>query len=64
MDIVNVKEMSEILKVNPAWLYQRTRNDSIPCIRVGRFVRFEPEKVIEFLKSEKRGGSEKCRNVV
>lgn len=49
--LVNIQEMARILGVNVNWLYQRTRlgSSAIPFIRVGRYVRFDPKAVLEFL---------------
>ena len=53
--LVTPKEMGKILNVPVSWLYQRTRlgQEAIPYIKVGKYVRFEPEKVVEFLKNKK-----------
>ena len=50
--LVTIKEMADLLRVNTSWLYERTRLNQIPCIRVGKYVRFEPEKVIAYLKEQ------------
>ena len=49
--LVTVKELSEILKVAPSWIYQRTRlgPNALPHIRLGKYMRFDPEQVIRFL---------------
>ena len=46
--LVSVEEMARILGVPVGWIYQRTRlgPDVIPFIKIGKYVRFEPEKVI------------------
>jgi excisionase family DNA binding protein len=50
--LVEVKEMATILGCHPSWLYEQTRHhpSKIPCVRVGRLVRFEPEIVLAFLR--------------
>lgn len=50
--LVEVKEMAKILGCHPSWLYEQTRRhpSTIPCVRVGRLVRFEPEIVLAFLR--------------
>jgi hypothetical protein len=52
--LVDIKEMAAIIKVPVTWLYQRTHlgHQSFPFIKVGRYVRFEPQVVIDFLKSK------------
>ena len=50
--LVTPQELAAILKVPVSWIYQRTRLGprAIPFIRVGRYVRFDPQQVIAFLK--------------
>lgn len=50
--LVGPKELAEILQVPVSWIYQRTRlgPQALPFIRVGRYVRFDPQQVIAFLK--------------
>lgn len=53
-NLVNIKQMANILGVRVSWLYQRTAQgqEAIPHLKLGRYVRFEPEKVIDFLKNK------------
>lgn len=50
--LVDVQTMAEILKVPASWVYSRTRNNSIPFIKCGRYCRFVPDDVISFLKKQ------------
>jgi excisionase family DNA binding protein len=52
-DFITVLELADKLKVPRSWVYSRTREtgpDSIPKIKVGKYIRFEPEKVLKWLK--------------
>ena len=52
-ELMTIKELAQKLKVPVSWIYSRTRlrgPDSIPCIRVGKYLRFEEEKVMEWLR--------------
>jgi len=51
--LVDVQEMARILRVPKSWIYQRTQygRKAIPFIKVGKYLRFEPDKVIDFLKN-------------
>ena len=53
--LVNPQEMAQILKVPVSWIYQRTRLGcgAIPHVKVGKYVRFDPEEVIAFLRKQK-----------
>ena len=52
--LVNVEEMARILGVPTSWLYQRTRMNTIPCVRVGKYVRFKPEEVLASFQAAER----------
>lgn len=47
--LVDVQEMARILQVPVSWIYRKTRFNEIPCVRVGKYVRFDPEKVLAYL---------------
>ncbi len=52
--LVTVDELSKILNVPKTWIYERTRQgqEAIPFIRLGAYVRFQPEVVIDFFKTK------------
>jgi len=52
--LITVNQLAEILRVPPSWIYQRTRlgPEAIPFVKVGKYVRFDPEEVIEFFKKK------------
>ena len=57
--LVTVQEMATILRVPKSWLYERTRRNQISHLKLGRYVRFEPEQVIAYFKEKQkyeRGG--------
>ncbi len=47
--LLTVKEASLLLKVNPFWLYQLVRERRIPALRIGRTIRFQPERLEDWL---------------
>lgn len=52
-ELLTVKEMAGRLKVPPSWLYQRTKErgpDSIPRVKVGKYLRFSHEEVMKWIK--------------
>jgi excisionase family DNA binding protein len=54
-NLLTVDELAENLKVPKSWLYSRTRETgpgAIPRIKVGKYIRFELDKVMEWLKSQ------------
>lgn len=51
--LLTVDELAENLKVPKSWLYSRTREtgpEAIPRIKMGKYIRFEIDKVMEWLK--------------
>ena len=52
--LVTVQEMAAILRVPKSWLYERTRHNQIPHLKLGRYVRFEPEHVIAYFKEKQQ----------
>ena len=51
-DLITVKELAEKLNVPASWIYQRTRlgQKAIPHVRIGKYVRFELDEVLEFFR--------------
>ncbi|HVO66703.1 MAG TPA: helix-turn-helix domain-containing protein [Syntrophales bacterium] len=55
--LLTVKEMANVLRVKPSWLYARTRkatNAIIPHVRVGKYIRFDADSVMAALKNGDR----------
>ena len=53
--LMGVVELAEILGVPPSWVYARSREtgtDSIPRIKVGKYVKFELDRVMDWLKKK------------
>lgn len=52
--LLTPKEMAKILNVPISWIYQRTSigQEAIPYIKMGKYVRFKPEEVIDFFKKQ------------
>ena len=51
-ELLTLQELAERLKVKTSWLYQRTRVNSIPCIRLGRHIRFSEKAVMQWLENQ------------
>jgi predicted DNA-binding transcriptional regulator AlpA len=55
--ILTLEEISARLKVSERWVYEKTRrrcSNPLPCIRIGRFLRFDWLDVSTWLNSQKR----------
>lgn len=51
----NIHVMAKILDVPLSRLYRETMKrgeGAIPCIRIGKYIKFEPEKVIEWFRQK------------
>ena len=53
-NLITVEEMAAKLNVPASWIYQRTRlgQQAIPHVRVGKYVRFNPDEVMAFLRKK------------
>ena len=57
-ELLTIEEMSAKLKVKPSWLYFRTMqtgNNSIPRVKIGKYLRFNPGAVMEWIESQYNG---------
>ena len=54
--LIDVQEMARILNVPVSWLYERTRLRTIPCVRIGKYVRFDPAEVLAFFRKQRSDG--------
>ena len=50
--LVGVSEMAKKLNVPASWLYARTRTNEVPHFKVGKYVRFDPEAVMEWIREQ------------
>ncbi len=52
-NLLTIEELAKILNVPKSWIYDRTRKDGpekIPHYKIGKYVRFVEQEVIEYLK--------------
>ncbi len=50
--LIDVRELAQVLHVPVSWLYERTRLDRIPCVRLGKYLRFDPQEVMSFFRDK------------
>ena len=54
-ELLTVEDVAALLKVSPSWVYEHTRvrrtsrSERLPFIKIGKYTRFEPQAVREFL---------------
>ena len=54
-DLLTVSELAEVLRTPVSWVYSRTREKgprAIPIVRVGKYIRFRLDDVMDWLKSQ------------
>jgi excisionase family DNA binding protein len=52
INLIGINEMAEKLDVPRSWLYSRTRTNEIPHYKVGKYVRFDENEVMEWLRQQ------------
>ena len=57
-ELVTIQEMAELLKVKQSWLYSRTMHtgaNSIPRVKIGKYLRFNPGAVMQWIETQYNG---------
>ncbi|MDD5006426.1 MAG: helix-turn-helix domain-containing protein [Candidatus Omnitrophica bacterium] len=57
-EFLTIDEMAARLKVKKSWLYTRTKQtgkDAIPRIKLGKYLRFNPGAVMEWIEKQYGG---------
>jgi excisionase family DNA binding protein len=53
---LTVQEAAELLRVPVGWLYERTRTNSVPHVKLGKYLRFDRDELNAWLEQQKRDG--------
>lgn len=59
--LLTALEVAERLSVPESWVREQTRAGSIPCVRLGRYRRYEWEAVVAWLEGQRAGQWRKHR---
>jgi excisionase family DNA binding protein len=54
--LLTVEDVAALLRVPPSWVYARTRQrglEKLPFVRIGKYVRFEPEAIRGFITRQR-----------
>lgn len=51
-----IQEAAELLRVRVSWLYERTRTNTIPHVKLGKYLRFERDELIAWVGEFTRDG--------
>jgi len=47
--LVDAREVARLFSVPPSWVLQRARENRLPHIRIGKYLRFDPDEVRAYL---------------
>jgi hypothetical protein len=53
--LINAQAAGELLHVPASWVLRQARADRIPHVRLGRYVRFDPDQLIAWARNRARG---------
>jgi excisionase family DNA binding protein len=53
--LIDAEAAGELLGVPASWMLREARNDRIPHVRLGRYVRFDPESLDAWWQARLRG---------
>jgi excisionase family DNA binding protein len=53
--LLTAADAGRLLNVPPTWLLQEARASRVPHVRLGRYVRFSRERLLEWVAERERG---------
>ena len=59
---LNPEQCAELLGTSLMWIYEKSRRrqrDPLPCLRIGRYIRFEKDVVIAWARAHGNAASQK-----
>lgn len=54
--LLDAKEVAARLGVSESWVREAARTGALPCVRLGRYVRFDPDDVERWIETCKTPG--------
>jgi excisionase family DNA binding protein len=61
LELLTVEDVAALLKVSKSWVYEHTRtrgaarSERIPHVKIGKYVRFDPQLVRAFIERQTTG---------
>ena len=49
--LLTVAEAAQLLAVKPSWIYEAVRSGTLPCLRLGRHIRFTRPMLDDWLRA-------------
>ncbi|PWU23512.1 MAG: DNA-binding protein [Candidatus Rokuibacteriota bacterium] len=56
MEWLTIHEAADLLRVKVSWLYERTRTNSVPHVKLGKYLRFDRDELIAWVAEFRRDG--------
>jgi excisionase family DNA binding protein len=53
---LTVQEAADMLRVPVSWLYERTRTNSVPHVKLGKYLRFDRDELAAWVDELRRNG--------
>ena len=53
---LTVQEAAALLRVPVSWLYERTRTNSVPHVKLGKYLRFDRDELAAWVDELRRDG--------
>jgi len=54
--LLTIDEAAALLSVPKSWLYERTRTNSVPHIKLGKYLRFDQQEFLAWARQFRRDG--------
>jgi len=50
--LLDVDDLAQMLGVTKGWVYERTRSEQIPSLRLGKYLRFWESEVLTWVQTQ------------
>lgn len=54
MKLMTIEQLSELISVKKKTIYDWTHRGTIPCVKVGRLLRFDPNEIERWIKNNNK----------
>ena len=56
MGWLTIDEAAALIRVPKSWLYERTRTNTVPHIKLGKYLRFDQQEFLTWVRQFRRDG--------
>ncbi len=53
---LTIEEAAMLIRVPKSWLYERTRTNTVPHIKLGKYLRFDRQELLSWARQFRRDG--------